>query len=1091
MAEALVFEFFGKDRGAGREFDKLSGKADNLGDKVDGSTKRASKFGTAFKAAGRVAGLGVLAAGAGIAIGAGKAIKAFADFDQSMAHVKAATHETAGNMNLLRQAALDAGKDTVYSATEAAGAIEELSKAGVATKDVLGGGLKGALSLASAGSLEVGEAAEIAATALVQFNLSGKQVPHVADLLAAGAGKAQGSVHDLGYALKMGGLVASQFGISVEDTIGTMAAFAAAGLTGSDAGTSFKTMLLKLANPSDKAKAAMDRLGISAYDAKGKFVGLPGLADQLQKKLKDLTPKQRDAALAMIFGSDALRGANVLYKQGRKGIEEWIKKVNDQGYAAETAATKLDNLKGDVEKLQGSLETMFIQAGGAGNTFARKVVQGLTTVLDKVNDSIPKAQKAFGEFRDGLLGKNRSTKDEKGRIRIEPFIPKTKLEKLGHDVRSAVTNLDFSGLMNTITDGFNFSGAVKSINKGLAKADWGAAGKTLGTGLVNALTITQEGADKIGGKFARAAADVNWGKFGDELSEFVGGFLVALVKAWGDAQVDMMKDVAGKLWEGWKDGWGNGFSDFMAGMPGWLRLIIAGVKKVFGIKSPSTVFYDIGSDVVQGFVNGWKAKFGGAIGQAERLGRGIRSRFANGKSWLVQRGKDVVNGLTSGMNSRRSALLKTVSNLASGVVSRFAKVKNTRGSAAYVVNSVMGRLITKFNAVSKALGGKGIGVPKFRYGGYTGAMSPETGGGSNLDQLASGGMIRGRGTGTSDSILARLSNREFVVNAKQTARNRDLLEAINKGAPGFASGGLVAGDMTTRAYTDPKGYLKGLQRPVLSSFLPRLGGSAWGSMLKQIPRKIAALSLSKIEKIFKTLGYGAGMVGRVVAFAKSQSGKPYQWGGVGNPSWDCSGFMSGLTNLFQGRNPRSRLFTTASFGGGRGVAGFQRGAKSVFQVGVNPGRHMAGTIYVGNRGFNVESGGSGGVRFGGGAQGASYGAYRFGLRKFGVAHKGRAGLEGSLMARGGYGRAGDMALAGENGAELIKFRNPASVYNGRETTRALSKSMGDGGGNTTIHATIVLDPTKMDPNAAAKYMEKAFAELKKHRGGGRLQFEAP
>jgi TP901 family phage tail tape measure protein len=123
---------------------------------------------------------------------AGYAIKSAADFDKAMSGVKAATHAGTQDIAALRQAALQAGKDTTYSATEAAGAVTELSKAGVSTADVLGGGLKGALSLAAAGQLNVGEAAETAAAAMTQFKLSGKDIPHIADLLAAGAGKAQG-----------------------------------------------------------------------------------------------------------------------------------------------------------------------------------------------------------------------------------------------------------------------------------------------------------------------------------------------------------------------------------------------------------------------------------------------------------------------------------------------------------------------------------------------------------------------------------------------------------------------------------------------------------------------------------------------------------------------------------------------------------------------------------------------------------------------------------------------------------------------------------------------------------------------------------
>jgi TP901 family phage tail tape measure protein len=79
----------------------------------------------------------------------------------------------------------------------------------------------------------------------------------------------------MGMALNQSGLVASQFGLSIEDTTGVLAEFANAGLIGSDAGTSFKTMLLAMANPSQQTQALMDQLNISFYDAQGKFIGLP------------------------------------------------------------------------------------------------------------------------------------------------------------------------------------------------------------------------------------------------------------------------------------------------------------------------------------------------------------------------------------------------------------------------------------------------------------------------------------------------------------------------------------------------------------------------------------------------------------------------------------------------------------------------------------------------------------------------------------------------------------------------------------------------------------------------------------------------
>lgn len=349
------------------------------------------------------AGTTLLGFGAAVVAGVGLSIAKYAEFDKAMSEVKAATHETAGNMDLLREAAIKAGADTSYSATEAANAISELSKAGVSTKDILAGGLSGALSLAAAGSLEVADAAELAATAMTQFKLSGDQIPHVADLLSAGAGKAQGSVEDLGMALKQGGLVAASTGLSIEETTGGLAAFASAGLIGADAGTSFKTMLQALTPNSVAAKNEMDKLGISAYDSQGKFVGLSKFAGILQTSMKGLTDEQRSASEKIIFGSDAVRAATVLYDQGADGIQKWTDAVNDTGYAAATASIKQDNLAGDIEKLGGSFDTVLIQGGGGAATALRGLTQGATDLINALGSVKPEIL-STGVGMAGMVG---------------------------------------------------------------------------------------------------------------------------------------------------------------------------------------------------------------------------------------------------------------------------------------------------------------------------------------------------------------------------------------------------------------------------------------------------------------------------------------------------------------------------------------------------------------------------------------------------------------------------------------------------------------------------------------------------------------
>lgn len=347
-------------------------------------------------------GTSLIAAGAAVGAIGLNAIRVAADFDQAMSSVQAATHAPTDEMEKLRAAAIKAGADTAFSATEAAKGIEELAKAGVSTQDILGGGLSGALDLAAAGELGVGEAAETAATAMTQFHLIGRDIPHVADLLAAGAGKAQGSVHDMAYAFKQSGLVAAQMGVSVEEATGTLAAFASAGLIGQDAGTSFKTMLQRLQNPSKKAANAMEEVGLNVYDANGKFIGLTATAHQLWMGMHGLTQAQRDQAMTTIFGSDAIRAANVLYNQGASGIKSWTDQVNDAGYAAETARLKQNNLKGDLEKLGGSWETLMINMGSSSQGPLRKVVQTLENVVDWLGQLSPKALGAVEAF--SLIG---------------------------------------------------------------------------------------------------------------------------------------------------------------------------------------------------------------------------------------------------------------------------------------------------------------------------------------------------------------------------------------------------------------------------------------------------------------------------------------------------------------------------------------------------------------------------------------------------------------------------------------------------------------------------------------------------------------
>lgn len=325
---------------------------------------------------------GMTAAGLAVAAFGVAAVKMAADFDQQMSTVQANTGATSAQMDQLRAAAIEAGASTVYSATDSADAINDLGKAGMSVTDILTGGLTGALNLAASDGMAVGDAAEYMANALSMFHLKGSQASQVADTLAAGAGKAVGNVSDFGEALNNCGAQANSFGMNVQETTGVLALFAQNGTIGAEAGTQLNSMLMKLAAPSVEASNTMKELGISAYDAQHHFVGMANFAGQLQKAEKGLTDEQRNQANATIFGSYAIKAANYLYEAGESGVNKWTKAVSESGYAAEQAAAKNNNLKGDLENLGGSMESLMISVGEGAQGPLRKMVQGLDTLVD-------------------------------------------------------------------------------------------------------------------------------------------------------------------------------------------------------------------------------------------------------------------------------------------------------------------------------------------------------------------------------------------------------------------------------------------------------------------------------------------------------------------------------------------------------------------------------------------------------------------------------------------------------------------------------------------------------------------------------------
>lgn len=364
-------------------------------DDLTGLEKGSGKTDSAMKKVGNTTGV----AGLAIAAGLGLAVKSAADFEQKMSGIAAVSGANGKQLDALRGKALQLGKDTQFSAGEAASAIEELIKAGLSVPDVLNGAADAAVNLAAAGGISIPEAATIAANSMNQFNLSAKDLNGVVDNIAGAANASAIDVSQFGQSLQQVGAVAHLAGVDFHDTATAIAIMGNAGITGSDAGTSLKTMFQRLQPQTKKAATEMMRLGLITkdgdnkfYDAQGNLKKMSDVAQILQNSLKGMTQQQKQAALQTLFGSDAIRGAAILANAGSKGFDKMAKSMGKVS-AADVAKKRMDNLKGSFEQLKGSLETAGIAIGTALLPPLRSLVDMLTSVTNAFLNLSPGVQK--------------------------------------------------------------------------------------------------------------------------------------------------------------------------------------------------------------------------------------------------------------------------------------------------------------------------------------------------------------------------------------------------------------------------------------------------------------------------------------------------------------------------------------------------------------------------------------------------------------------------------------------------------------------------------------------------------------------------
>ncbi|MEZ5421856.1 MAG: phage tail tape measure protein [Pyrinomonadaceae bacterium] len=338
---------------ANADFKSISDNLTRIGTKM-------TQFGGAMQSVGTQLSLAITAP---LAL-AGKAIlTAGGEYEKALNIFQSVTKASGDEMARAAERAKELGSDLTLPATsakDAALAMTELGKAGFTASQAIEAS-KGVLQLAAAGALDEARAAEVAANALNAFGLEAKEATRIADLLAAAANASSAEVDDIALAMTQASASFAAAKIPIEDLTTAISAMANAGIKGSDAGTSLKTFILRLQAPTSEASRLMKELGINVFDAAGKMRAMPDIIGQFETALAGLTDEQKTQALNTIFGTDAIRAAQVLFATGTEGFNKLKDAVTEAGAAGELANARMKGLSGAWEGFKSQLETIGIE----------------------------------------------------------------------------------------------------------------------------------------------------------------------------------------------------------------------------------------------------------------------------------------------------------------------------------------------------------------------------------------------------------------------------------------------------------------------------------------------------------------------------------------------------------------------------------------------------------------------------------------------------------------------------------------------------------------------------------------------------------
>lgn len=333
------------------------------------------------------------------------AVSTYADFDQAMANTAAICGATADDYARLQQAALDMGKATTKTATESAEALGYMSLAGWDVNESIAG-LEPILRLSEATQMDLATCSDLVTDSLSALGLQVDNLGGYLDVAAMANNKSNQTAQMLMEAYIAVGGTMKNLNVPIQESATALGVLANRGIKGSKAGIALNAVINNLTTGTGQAGKMMDKLGISAFDSNGKFIGLAETLRVVDEATKDMTEEQRNAALAALGGkehidalNDLISGLNTTTADGRSEWEALTDNLyNADGALSTMAATVTDTLKGAISIFGSAIDDMKIRLAQTFAPAAKDAINAVSAVIPSITDRIAAAGNAFIEY---------------------------------------------------------------------------------------------------------------------------------------------------------------------------------------------------------------------------------------------------------------------------------------------------------------------------------------------------------------------------------------------------------------------------------------------------------------------------------------------------------------------------------------------------------------------------------------------------------------------------------------------------------------------------------------------------------------------